>query len=105
MKINPLIALAIPTWGKVSITWAFAMRHVGGPLGANTVDLAPVVGKPIAEARNELMKEAVRNNCDFIFFLGDDVIVMANTLTNLLQRMWDNEDIDMVSGMYWTKTW
>lgn len=105
MKINPLIALAIPTWGKVSITWAFAMRHVGGPLGANTVDLAPVIGKPIAQARNELMKEAIANKCDFIFFVGDDVIVMPNALTGLLQRMMDNEDITMVSGMYWTKTW
>lgn len=105
MKINPLIAMAIPTWGKVSIAWAFAMRHVGGPLGANTVDLAPVIGKPIAEARNELMKEAINNNCDFIFFLADDVIPMPNTLNGLLQRMQDNEDIAMVSGMYWTKMW
>ncbi len=104
-KINPLIALAIPTWGKVSIGWARAMRHIGGPLGANTVDLAPVIGKPIAEARNELMREAIENNCDFVFFLGDDVLVPPDTLNRLLQRLWDHEDIAMVTGMYWTKAW
>lgn len=104
-RINPLIALAIPTWGKVSINWARAMRHIGGPLGANTVDLAPVIGRPIAEARNELMKEAVEQGCDFIFFLGDDVLAMPDTVTALLQRLWDHEDIAMVTGMYWTKSW
>lgn len=104
-KINPLIALAIPTWGKVSIDWARAMRHLGGPLGANAVDLAPVVGKPIAVARNELMRDAIHNDCDFIFFLGDDVLVPPVTMNTLLQRLWDNEKIAMVTGVYWTKEW
>ena len=104
-KINPLIALAIPTWGKVSITWAQAYRHLGGPLGSNAIELAPVVGKPIAEARNELMQNAFNNNCDFLFFLGDDVLAPPDTIIRLLQRMWDNPGIQMVTGMYWTKQW
>lgn len=103
-KIDPLIALAVPTWGKVSITWARAFRHISGPLGANMVELAPVVGKPIAEARNELMGEAVESNCDFLFFLGDDVLPSPDALHRLLQRMWDNPDVHLVTGMYWTKT-
>ena len=105
MKINPLIALALPTWGKVSMSWALATRHIGGPLGSHTVDLAPVVGRPIAEARNELMKDAIGAKADFIFFLGDDVIAQPDTVSILLQRLWDNEDISMVTGMYWTKMW
>ena len=104
-KIDPLIALAIPTWGKVSITWARALRHIGGPLGSNMVELSPVVGKPIAEARNELMEAAIANNCDFIFFLGDDTLPEGDALIRLLQRMWDNPEIGMVTGMYWTKHW
>lgn len=104
-KINPLIALAIPTWGKVSIGWARSLRHMSGPLGANTCDLAPVIGQPIAAARNQLMQEAIDNNCSFIFFLGDDVLAPPDTIHALLQRMWDNDDIAMVSGMYWTKQW
>lgn len=104
-KIDPLIALAIPTWGKVSISWARAFRHIGGPLGANTLELSPVVGKPIADARNELMAEAVGNNCDYIFFLGDDVLPPGDALIRLLQRMWDNRAVDMATGVYWTKSW
>lgn len=104
-QINPLIALAIPTWGKVSINWARALRHMGGPLGCNMMDLAPVVGKPIAEARNELMTNAVAEGCDFLFFLGDDVLVPPDTLHRLLQRMWDDPNLHLVTGVYWTKTW
>lgn len=104
-KIDPLVALAIPTWGKVSVSWAQAYRHIGGPLGSNMVELSPVVGKPIAIARNELMEQAIASNCDFIFFLGDDVLAPPDTITRMLQRMWDNSDIHIVTGMYWTKTW
>lgn len=105
MKINPLIAFAIPTWGKVSITWAQAYRHISGPLGSNMVELPHVVGKPIGEARNELMAGAFANNCDFIFFLGDDVLPPSDSLIRLLQRMWDNPNLQMVTGVYWTKQW
>jgi len=104
-KVNSLIALAIPTWGKVSISWARALRHVGGPLGSNMVELAPVEGKPIAEARNELMQGAIASNCDFLLFLGDDVLLPPDTLHQLIQRMWDDPSVHLVTGMYWTKTW
>lgn len=105
MKINPLIALAIPTWGKVSVNWARAFRHIAGPLGSNMLELAPVVGKPIAQARNELMQAAVDNDCEYIFFLGDDVLPGPDSLSRLLQRMWDNPDVAMATGMYWTKSY
>ena len=104
-KINPLVALAIPTWGKVSIGWAQAYRHVGGPLGSNMVELSPLVGMPIAEARNALMEQAIASGCDFIFFLGDDVLTPPETVNRMLTRMWDNPGVSMVTGMYWTKAW
>lgn len=104
-KIDPLVAIGIPTWGKVSMTWAQTYKRIGGPLGANVVELSPVVGKPIAEARNELMQGAIQNNCDFILFLGDDVLAPPDVLHRLLTRMWENPDISMITGVYWTKQW
>lgn len=104
-KIDPLIAIGIPTWGKVSIAWANGYRQIGGPLGSNSLLLSPVIGKEIAVARNELMDMAFQNNADFLFFLGDDVIPQGDVLIKLLQRMWDNPDINMVTGVYWTKAW
>jgi predicted SAM-dependent methyltransferase len=104
-KINPLIAIAIPTWGKVTIAWASAFKHLGGPLGSNCIELSPVVGQPIGKARNLLMQQAVEAGCDYVFFLGDDVIPQGDAVNRLLQRMWDNPEIDMVTGMYWSKGW
>lgn len=104
-KINPLIAIGVPTWGKVSISWAQSYRHLGGPLGANTLELAPVVSKPIAEARNELMQAAIYEGADFLFMLGDDVLAPADTIIKMLQRMWADPSLTLLTGMYWTKHW
>lgn len=104
-KINPLVAIGIPTWGKVSINWARAYKHIGGPLGANVVELLPVVGKPIAEARNELMQAAVNEGAEFLLFLGDDVLCPADVMHRMLNRMWERPEIDLITGMYWTKQW
>ncbi|MDZ4250915.1 MAG: methyltransferase domain-containing protein [Candidatus Nanopelagicales bacterium] len=104
-KIDPLVAIGLPTWGKVSVSWAQAFRHLGGPLGANTLELAPVVGKPIAQARNELMQAAFANKADFLFMLGDDVLAPADTIIKMLHRMWDDPNLSLLTGMYWTKHW
>lgn len=104
-KINPLVAIGLPTWGKVSVSWAQSYRHLGGPLGANTIELTPIVGKPIAQARNDIMQEAIHNKADFLFMLGDDVLAPADTIIRMLQRMWDDPSISLLTGMYWTKQW
>lgn len=104
-KINPLIAVAVPTWGKVSIAWAQGFKHLGGPLGSNTIELSPVVGHRVDKARNILMQSAVDAGCDYIFFLGDDTIPQGDAIVRLLRRLQDNPEIDMVTGMYWTKGW
>ncbi|MCR4341030.1 MAG: methyltransferase domain-containing protein [Gemmatimonadaceae bacterium] len=104
-KINPLIAFGIPTWGKVSIGWAQAYRHLNGPLGSNMMELAPAVGQPIAEARNGLMESAIANGCDYLFMLGDDVLPQGDALIRLLQRMWDDPTLHLATGVYWTKQW
>lgn len=104
-KIDPLIAIGIPTFGKVSISWANGYRQLGGPLGSNSLMLAPVVGKDIATARNELMEAAFQANADFLFFLGDDTIPQGDAILRLLQRMWNNPEINLVTGVYWTKAW
>ena len=102
-RINPLIAIGIPTWGRVTVNWARAYRHMGGPLGSTTVELEPVVGRPIAEARNTLMQQAIAANAEFLFMLGDDNLMPGNTIPAMLQRFRDHPDIDLITGVYWTK--
>lgn len=104
-RINPLVAIGIPTWGKTTIRWSRAYRHLGGPLGSVIVELEPVEGKPIAAARNEIMQNAIMQGADFLFFLGDDVLAPGDAIIRLLHRMWDDPELDLATGVYWTKSW
>ena len=97
MYITPLIAVGIPTWGKVSIKWAQARAHLGFPLGASAVDIY-IENEEIANARNAIVKKAIEAKADYVFFLGDDVICPPNTVIQLLSRK-----VDIVTGIYWTK--
>ena len=104
-RINPLIAVGIPSWGKVSLTWARAYRHLGGPLGSTTVELEPVIGRPIAEARNTLMTQAIEAGAEFLYMHGDDVLAPGNMLSAMITRMRNHPDIDLLTGVYWTREW
>jgi predicted SAM-dependent methyltransferase len=104
-RINPLIAIALPSWGKVSLTWARAYRHLGGPLGSTTLELEPQIGQPIAEARNALMAQAIGAGAEFLYFHGDDVLTPGNTISAMLTRMRNHPEIDLLTGVYWTREW
>src|SRR5438445_8986004 len=103
-RINPLIAIGIPTWTRVTTRWARMYRHLAGPLGSSMSEIE-VQNTEIGEARNELMRSAIEQNADFLFMLGDDVLAPGNTILALLQRMWDNPDVHLATGVYWTKGW
>ena len=97
MYITPLVAVGLPTWGKVSMRWAQARAHLGFPLGSSAVDLM-IENEEIANARNIIVKKAMEAKADYVFFLGDDVICPPNTVIQLLSR-----NVDIVTGIYWTK--
>ena len=97
MNIAPLIAVGIPTWGRVSVKWAQALSHLGFPLGSSKADIF-IENEKIGAARNQIVKKALEINSQYVFFLGDDVHIPPNTIVQLLSR-----DVDMVTGVYWTK--
>jgi len=97
MYVTPLVAVGIPTWGKVSIKWAQARAHLGFPLGSSAVDIY-IENEEIANARNAIVKQALDVKADYVFFLGDDVLAPGNSVVQLLSR-----NVDMVTGIYWTK--
>ncbi len=103
-KINPLVCVGVPTWGRVTVKWARAYRHLGLPLGSTMAELY-VENKPIGEARNDLMRSAIAAGADFLFFLGDDVLPPNDAITRLIHRAWAHPEIDLFTGVYWTKQW
>tara|TARA_R110002020_G_scaffold82687_5_gene205058 strand:- start:794 stop:2065 length:1272 start_codon:yes stop_codon:yes gene_type:complete len=82
---------------KVTIDWAIAYKAIHGMLGCTGGEVI-VRDLPIAEARNEIIRQALANDADYIFFLGDDVIAPHD----VLHRLWCHNK-DMVCGVYWSR--
>jgi len=53
----------------------------------------------VDKARNELVRMALKDNCDYIFFIDSDTIIPSGALDTLLEM-----DVDIASGLYFTKS-
>ena len=98
-KINPLVMIGLPTLSDRPLSWDWtdAYMSLAFPLGASISRLR-IQGERVADARNQIAAEAIRQNADAVLFIGDDVLPPPN-LYDLLAR--HREDI--VTGVYWTK--
>ena len=84
-KFNNIL-LGIPTFGFPTINFALSLKSEGSPI-FTSMDLMPVIGKPVDVARNEIAYTAVKQNYAFVLFRDDDVVVPFNSLIKLFGRM------------------
>jgi ubiquinone/menaquinone biosynthesis C-methylase UbiE len=52
----------------------------------------------VDKARNELVRMAIKDNCDYVFFIDSDTIIPSGALEDLLAM-----DKDIASGLYFSK--
>lgn len=98
------LLISIPTLGRpVPLRWAWAFKSLNAPINYNT-NFMQVEGKPVDEARNDSAREALRLDCKYLFFLGDDVEVPPHTLKQLIFRMENNPQAGVVGGVYCSKS-
>lgn len=96
MKIK--IAIGIPTNRKIKPKTAFSVLNLISSSSNNIFSIVSERGFNTSENRNWIATKAVNSNCDYLFFIDDDMIIPLNTLDILLSR---NKDI--VGGVYKTK--
>jgi len=60
--------------------------------------LATVTGKPVVEAREELVNTALEGGFDYIWFLDDDMVFPVNSFRRLI-----SQDKDFISGIAFMK--
>lgn len=99
-------ALGLPFSDKlVHPRWAIALKTIDFPVNTQQ-SLIMVENQPYAEARNIIVKEAIKQGCKYLWFIDDDVLVprhAAQALGYVLEQGID--DGTMVStGIYCTKT-
>lgn len=98
------LTMGIPTLGRpVTLAWANAFRALNPPINYN-MSGHQVFGKPVAEARNDIVNQALKSNHKYVFFLGDDVIPPYHTLKQLIYRMEHDENLGVVGGVYCSKS-
>jgi 2-polyprenyl-3-methyl-5-hydroxy-6-metoxy-1,4-benzoquinol methylase len=52
----------------------------------------------VDKARNDLVKMALNDNCDYVFFIDSDTLIPKGAIDSLL-----NMNVDIASGLYFTK--
>ena len=99
------ILIGIPTLGRpVTMHWANAYKQLAPPMNYNTI-YSQIWGREVGEARNELARQAIQQDCKYLFFLGDDVIIPPHTLRSLTFYMENYPGkVGVVSGVYCGKS-
>jgi len=103
-------AIAVPILDKgngqiscVTHDWANAMGSLGGGLAVTNIRLE-VRNKRVDIAKEQLVDEALKNNCEFIIFIDDDTIPPSDALMKMI-TLWKNDpDKKIISGVYWSKS-
>lgn len=92
------VVIGIPSFGMVSTYFLQSVKSQQFPLVSSSVDKI-VVGKPIADARNEIVEFALEQDANYIYWLDDDVIAPPDSFLKLFRHQ-----KDIVNGVYWSKS-
>lgn len=97
------IGIAIPAIGSVPVLFfQNFIRIMLTNMGKYTLDVSVNTSIPVDRARNEGVKDLLKNDIDYIFFWDSDNIIPSNVFDRLIHLMKEN-DADLVSGIYFEK--
>lgn len=110
-SIKPVnrIMIGIPVTGLVRIEWAVARYGQVIPCNWSQSDLLQFLDQfspvqyTVADARNIIATEAVRQKFEWLFFIDHDVVLPNTTILKLNERMINNP-VPIWSGLYFTKS-
>lgn len=64
--------------------------------------LSMKMGSLIYTSRNDLALQAIRNECDYVFWLDSDMIFPSDILIRMMDEM-ESEKLDVLSGLYFRR--
>jgi SAM-dependent methyltransferase len=99
----PILDKGDGTISTVTHDWSNATAGLSGGL-AITILRLQIRNYRVDIAKERLAELAISNNCDFVFFLDDDVICPPDTLIKMI-RLWRSDPkYKIISGVYWSKS-
>ena len=101
------IGIGIPFGGRlVHPKWAVALKTLDFPVNT-TQCLISVEGQDVTTARNMIVDTAIEQNCRYLWFLDDDVLVPRQTIQALGHVLdhYKDDGTMVATGIYCTKTY
>lgn len=92
------IALGIPTNRLIKPKTALSLLRLAAHSKHDYTFIVSTRGYNTSENRNYIAAQAIKNGCDYLLFVDDDMIFPPDTLDRLLAH-----DKDIVGGIYMTK--
>lgn len=97
------VLIAVPCMNQVPAEFADSLaRLTAHGLKDHRIGQIFKIGSLIYTARDEIAKEAVRTEADYVMWFDSDMIFPPNTLELLMKHM-DNPEVDIVSGLYFRR--
>ena len=99
------LAIGVPLSGNyLAPEWALGFSILTYPMGCSRF-LTSMRGLPTDEARNTIVRKALTQNTEYLFFVDEDTVPPPDGLVQLMQTLSTAEDDVMVcGGIYTTKT-
>ena len=89
------LLIGMPHKDTVTMEWCLGFRNLQVNIPAMFTTSR---GTPIDMARNEIVRSALDNKCDWIFFLDTDVTCQPDIITRLVAH-----NLPIVTGVYFTR--
>ncbi|MCG3204073.1 MAG: hypothetical protein KCHDKBKB_00776 [Elusimicrobia bacterium] len=103
-------AIAVPvldpgngTISNVTHDWSNAMAGLGGGLGVTVLRLE-IKNYRVDIAKERLVEQAIKNNCQWILFVDDDTIPPGDALMKMIKLWRSDPKYKVISGVYWSKS-
>lgn len=102
------VLIGVPMTGLVRSEWAFARMCQIIPCNWSASDVvnwlpqSSPIGYAVAEARNIIVDQAVREKFEWLFFLDHDVVLPPTAFVQIDKYITEG-DIPVVSGLYFAK--
>ena len=98
LKMHNGIVESVPSFGQLDVEFVANLFGQQSPLHTSIYHYFPI-NLPVAEARNQSVEQALKLECEYVFFRDYDVIAPVNALSVLVTRQ-----LPIVGGLYFSKT-
>ena len=95
------ILIAVPCMDMISARFAQCLTTLQ-KVGECSITF--IIGSLIYDARNNICKQAMEIDADYIMWFDSDMIFPPDTMTSMMKTLDEHPEIDIISGLYFRRS-